>query len=441
MAYASDKDFLSYRDAFNQLGSIVFKGTWDYKELKNASLYYDNTECYLDLGKGIHSDNNFLNEEWGEVNREYDNALSYGEVIHGYLSKIIAKICKDAMSVQEAVKETQDYSLTKEVNEAVKSIQYKTEDTKKIEVKVQELDEVLNKWKEVKLEYLKVLKRSVDNNVNLDIQILKYAIEMLPLEKKSNEIITSVNVNFLYMAKFIMRCEDYTYDAYKNIFDEKYTLNDLGKSFDEYYTKYKYFINFFKSINKGETFGNWETGRGGVLRGLMRYAYISQLFYSPKNVAKCYLYNRTGDIREGGFLKDSVELNLLYSSETCYKRAGFILGQELDCKKQRYIKQSDFKPMFNEWLPDGKIGRIEGYLRKELGYYPPWLEVQIRAIAHFKKTPSTEKTQINDVINWLKKDNELLQLIKLKKEQLSTKHDDMKALTKFLHHEITRKES
>ena len=44
------------------------------------------------------------------------------------------------------------------------------------------------------------------------------------------------------------------------------------------------------------------------------------------------------------------------------------------------------------------------------------------------------------MINWLKKDEALLELIKLGKEELDTKPDDIKALTKFLYYSIVRQE-
>ena len=54
--------YISYKDAFNQLGSAIFSG-WDGKELKNASLYDDS----IVLGSGM--------------------------VVYGYITNIINEIC------------------------------------------------------------------------------------------------------------------------------------------------------------------------------------------------------------------------------------------------------------------------------------------------------------------------------------------------------------
>ena len=250
--------------------------------------------------------------------------------------------------------------------------------------------------------------------------------------------------------------------------DKKNPILDTSlQSIYEIFAKFEYFLNFINDVKDKNINGNWQERAEEIIESLLRYNFISKIINpnmeQGKEEAKiCKILKSYRDIRCEEIKKTEETENVNYhpipyvqvgdalseegmiilpndlTSTMCYKKAAFKFGEKYDYEGRIYLKNGDFKPMLNKWIPDDKIGKIEKYLRNELGYYPPWLEVQIRAIVHFNKTYSTEKIQINDVINWLKNDNELLKLIKLKKEDLTTSNKDLISLTKFLHHEITR---
>ena len=82
--------YISYRDAFNQLGDAVFKGTWQGDELKNASLYDNYSSC------------------GGWLNLLYDKKLSREDIpkaVEKYRLLLIKEIEKAINGVKEGTKE------------------------------------------------------------------------------------------------------------------------------------------------------------------------------------------------------------------------------------------------------------------------------------------------------------------------------------------------
>ena len=420
--------YISYRDAFNQLGDIVFKGFWQNDELINASLY----------------DVDMLNEH--AINLRYSNEIESKE-------DVINHIKSEHLHIIKNIKD--------EINKVKKEEEYKEE----LKKKIIELDETLDEWKETKQKGLEEKKKEREDWLKDMKPGFIYTRESPPnnnmieagrlVEKASKLIGINHGIKFLYMAKLVLPYDDSVYEDYKNLFN-KHVTDDNVTYDNEEYIKHKHFVKFIREHDKLPS--NWEAKAEGILASLLRYNFVSSLFKDAINKAieskeKTFFYDRHGDSINKKYAAVSEDIKYQHQNQ-CYISAGFILGEALNYRKQKSIKKDDFfYKILNNWLPDGKIGRVEKCIREELGYYPPWLELQIRAIVELEIT-NNEKSQqeYRGLRTWVLKQEELLELMKLDKEALEsedqkentrekvrTKSPDITILTKLLASPIKRK--
>lgn len=349
-------DCISFRDAFNQLGEIIFKENWRGNELKNGSLY----SC-----------------DWLK------------EIVPLYVET-------ETLDIKERIK-----LVNKLPTELKKDIDYIVQEIQKKE----ELKKEVKEFKKIFNEKQRLLIR---NDLTDEEQHTLGNIRAEVYRKF--EAIKYQEIHFFCLIETI-------------------PIKDNP-------CKYKRLIECFNAIYNNQEIKEREKFEE-TLPSLLRYSFISN-FLKEREIKVYTLINEIS-------LNEWEQIYSTHEDDKHPKLAGFIEGEEqkrsLSFYRHHYIKKTDFKEVSEFWLPDNKVGRVESYLRQELGYYPPWLELQIRAMVHFQeKIKKKEKIGINNVINWLKNDKELLKLIKLKKEQLRANQDDIKALTRFLHYSITRKE-
>ena len=220
---------IPYKKAFNEFGKIIFRDDWSGNELENASLYHD-------------------------------------EIIENKLFAIIARNGHAISGIRKGI-DKESTSILDHIKESIEKVRGNEECREELKKMLNDLKNILDKWKPIKLEVLieeKKYRAKVSKILGLyghhndTIEVSKKEHEMYQLEEQAQKLVKKIEykVPYLYITKIIyVNTLDILYEEYTTLFDD-YAEYDDDKKFNENYIQYQGLIECFNHIDKDKVPNN-----------------------------------------------------------------------------------------------------------------------------------------------------------------------------------------